>query len=253
MDNTGILYGKDKEGLEVHRISQDFHGLDLRYGLTILAGNPRQMGGSMPEPENRVLRYYEFYSISHLLEGEGVYYFPETGEAKPIQAGQAVIVTPGTVHRYGATGSKFVESFLLFTGPIADYLCDIGIILNGIWEMGKVPRLNRVLELAVDPSFSSQVQANVTLQQILIDIHNMNRLLQSEKTHPLLVQLIEEIKYTPERWWTVAEMAAYCKVSAAYFRILFREYTGQAPKRYIDESKVRLAATLLCSSHLTVH
>ena len=253
MDNTGILYEKNKQGLEVHRLSPEFHELDIRFGLTILAGNPRQLGEFMPGAKNRVLRRYEFYSISHLLEGEGVYYFEETGETKPIRAGQVVIVTPGTVHRYGGTGSGFTESFLVFTGPIADDLRANGIVSNGIFEMGTTPRLNKVLELASDPSVASQVQASITLQQILIDIHNVNELLQPSEEHPLLVQLIEEIKCTSERWWTVSEMAAYCKMSEAHFRPLFRRYTGQSPKRYVDEYKIRRSAEFLCSGHLTVH
>ena len=253
MDNKGILYDKDKKGFEVHRISPDFKNLDFRYGLTILAGNRQQIGESMPSPETYVPRYFEFYSISHLLEGEGVYYYPETGETKSIHAGQVIIVTPGTVHRYGGDNSRFVESFLVFTGPIADDLYASGIISNVIWDMGKVPRLNKVIDLALDPSLTSQMQANITLQQILIDLYNTNNLLQSEKRYPLLVQLIEEIKHTSERWWTVAEMAEYCEMSGAHFRHVFRQYTGQTPKRYLDESIIRQSAVLLCSSNMAVH
>ena len=252
MDNGGILYEKDKEGLEVHRISPDFHDLGQRYGLTILAGNPRRVGGPVPAGEKRLLRYYEFYSISHLLEGEWACHFPGADETRSIRPGQAIVMTPGTVHWFGGTGSGFVESFLLFTGPIADYLRETGVVSAGVFEMGTTPRLNKVLEWASDPSIASQTQANVALQQILIDLHNMNQLLHSEKEHPLLARLVEEIKCTPERWWTVAEMAAYCKVSQAYFRIIFRKYTGQSPKRYVDESKIRQASALLCSSPLTV-
>ena len=162
-------------------------------------------------------------------------------------------MTPGTVHRYGGTGSGFVESFVLFTGPIADYLQKIGMLSSGIFEMGTTPRLNKVLKWASDPSVASQVQASVALVQILIDLHNINQLLRSEKEHPLLAQLVEEIKCAPERWWNVAEMAAYCKVRPSYFRTIFKEYTGQSPKRYIDEIRIRRAADLLSSSHLTVH
>ncbi len=252
MDNRGILYEKNPKGVEVHRISPDFKHLDERYGLTILAGNRKQMGESMPGRLKRIPRYFEFYSISHLLEGEGLYWYPETNETKPIHRGQVVIVTPGTLHRYGGDNSKYVESFVLFTGPIADYLCAKGIISNVIWEMGKVPRLNKVIDLALDPAITSQIQANVTLQQILLDLYNTNCLLRSEKEHPLLVQLLEEIKHIPERWWTVKEMARYCHMSEAHFREVFRQYTGETPKRYVEQNKIRKAAELLCSGNLTI-
>ena len=252
MDNNGILYEHDGHGVDVHRISPDIHNLDLRYGLAILAGNRRQVTSPMPYPDPRPLRYFEFYSISHLLEGEGLYLDAE-GKEQFISKGQVVIITPGTVHLYGGYKTEFVESFLLFTGPVADYMRDAGIISTTIWDMGKVPRLNRAIDLALDPSSASQIQANITLQQVLMDLYHANSRIESEKQHLRLIQLLSEIRYTTDRWWTVSEMARYCDVSESYFRNIFRQYTGQSPKQYIDESKMRRAAELLCSSNLSIH
>jgi len=253
MDNNSILYKTDKNGLEVHRVSPDFKNIDNNYGLTILAGNRRQVVPPMPSATAYVPRYYEFYSISHLLEGKGIYYNPKTDETTSIHPGQVVIVTPGTLHCYGGVDTPFVESFLVFTGPIAQSMQTSGVIFDAILDMGKVPRLNKVIELALNPSLSSQIQANITLQQILLDLYNTHNLLESDKKHPLLIQLIEEIKHAPERWWTVGEMAEYCKMSGTYFRIIFRRYTGQQPKRYIDEVKIRQSTELLCSSDMAIH
>jgi AraC-like DNA-binding protein len=252
MDNNGILYEKDNKGLNVHRISPDFHNLNLRYGLTILAGNRKQITAPMSESKIKSLRYFEFYSISHLLGNEGVYIDSEKREYK-IRQGQVIIVTPGTMHNYGGINGEFVESFLLFTGPVADQLRDAGIISNVICDMGKVPRLNKVIDLALDPSIASQIQANITLQQILMDLYHTNKRIKSNKQYPCLIQLLDEIMHTSDRWWTVSEMAEYCNVSDAHFRHIFRQYTGQSPKQYIDERKIRQAAELLCSSVMSVH
>jgi len=252
MDHSNITYEEDEKGVEVHRIAPNAENSGYGYGLTVLAGNRRRVSPSHPEGTKPVPRYFEFYSISHLLDGAGIFYDFSTGESRPINPGQVVVVTPGTLHRYCGHKSDFIESHLLFTGPIADYLSAKGIVSNVIWEMGKVPHLNKVIDLALDPSIASQIQANITLQQILLDLHTTNSLLQSQKQHPLLVQLIEEVKHAPERWWTVAEMADYCGMSIPYFRSVFRDYTGLSPKRYVDESKIRQAAELLCAPNMTV-
>ncbi len=248
MDNTCILYEKDENGIEVHRVSPNYRGLRDKYGLVLLAGNRRQVVG----PKELKPRYFEFYSISHLLEGDGFFWMEEMKEPTTIRAGQVAIITPYTLNCYGSYDSDYVESMVLFTGPIADYYRDKGIIKSGIYEMGEYPRLNRIIELGMNPAITSQLRAVIEFQKVLLDLYEENRLLDSKEEYPRVMKLIKEIQDNKQRWWTVKEMAEYCQMSETYFRKIFREYTGSSPKAYVEHSKIRQAAEMLCQKNLTI-
>ncbi len=248
MDNTCILYEKDENGVEVHRVSPNYRGLQDKYGLILLAGNRKQIVG----PKKLTPRYYEFYSISHLLEGEGFFWLEGMKEPTTIKAGQVAIITPYTVNCYGCYDADYIESMIIFTGSIADYLRDKGIIASGIWNMGDYPRLNRIIELAMDPAINSQMRAVIEFQKILLDLYEENCLLESKGEYPRVMKLIREIQENKRRWWTVKEMAKYCQMSETYFRKIFHKYTGNSPKAYLEQSKIRQAAEMLCQRNLTI-
>ncbi len=248
MDNTCILYEEDENGIEVHRVSPKYRGLKDKYGLVLLAGNRRQVTG----PAKLKPRYYEFYSISHLLEGEGFFWLESIKKPTTIKAGQVAIITPYTINSYGSYDGEYVELMVLFTGPIADYFRDKGIIASGIWEMGTYPRLNRIIELAMNPATNSQLRAVIEFQKILLDLSEEKWLVDSKGEYPRVMNLIRDIQDNKQKWWTVKEMAEYCRMSETYFRKIFQKYTGSSPKAYLEHSKIRQAAEMLCQKNLTI-
>jgi len=204
--------------------------------------------GIVYEPQDTIVpRQFSYYSICHLIEGKGWYWTP--GEpVRYFSAGEGVISTPGFIQNYGGEGTPFVEDFICFDGPVADFFFRGGIIDNGIISIGKSRRLLPVIQEALNPSDSGQLKANGALQQLLYDLYREKEDVLQGSRLGRIDRLLEELGHSPNRWWTVTDMAAMCNLSENHFRRLFRERTGMGPKHYVDSLKVQLASEWLLSS-----
>jgi len=195
-------------------------------------------------------RRFEFYGISHLLEGRGFLWTPDGG-IRDFKPGQAVFVIPGMIQDYGGNDACFTEDAISFYGPVAEALHNSGIIRPGIFEMGTVRRLQPIFNLVTTPVPDAQIKANMLLQQLLVDVYFENK----ERNLPQktsVQRLLNLIAASPDRLWTVGEMAEICRQSLSQFRRVFRAETGLYPKTYVDNYKMRRAAELLLSSHKSI-
>ena len=244
MDENGMK-NDEKTGLRVFRMPgvkpEEVH---QDYGLWIFRySSSEKTQAEQVRPEKR---YFEFYSISHMYDGQGVF---SLGQApwESVSPGDCIIITPGTVHAYGAdTGSVYCEDSINFTGPVADRLFKCGIIADGKFHLGKVRKLQQIIEYANDPASEAQLRASFELQKLLTELY-FERLEHSQKEYPLIQELLNELSANPRRWWSVQEMAELCHLSIDHFRRVFFQYTGVKPKQYVDRLKLNLAAELLLS------
>ena len=240
----------DKKRIAVHpnpkNVMQSVHkayGLIIFGGCTGTASAPDSFSGCVP-------RYFEHYSISHLLEGAGRLWL-ENGEETDVHPGDAVVITPGTVNRYGGVnGQPYVEDSLIFFGPVADMMKKAGVIRDGVFPFGRVRRLPAILRLIGDPAHASQIRANMELQKLLVELYLDS--LEPASGCPAFEQLLSDIKSDPSRWWTVSEMAEQCGLSDDQLRRVFVKYTGCHPKLYLDRLKLRHAGEMLMMTHRSV-
>jgi AraC-like DNA-binding protein len=252
MDKNRIMNDKIMQTLrtkcEVHRMPKGIQPVHKAYGLWILhTGNfPAPAGGYY----RTTPRYFEYYSISYLIEGDGKFWYPPDHELA-VKPGQGIIISPGFVNRYGGDRDKYFEDSICFAGPVADLLYRSGVIRDGIYEMGQGRRLRPIMKLAADPAVDSQLNANFALQRLLFDIYNENKA-RGRKDSPLVDKLIETMKQQIHRWWTVEEMADFCGLSDDQFRRIFEKQTGMLPKIYLDRLKLQKAAEMLTGSELSV-
>ena len=221
------------------------------YGLWILSVNCTD-GDPDPEWKRRTAfdncrwRKFEFYSLSHLVSGAGRLVLRENGVESDVSPGQAILVTPGTVNRYGGwNGKPYLEDAICFCGPVADMLERSGVIGSGIFDFGHVRKIRMISEMIQDPSFDSQLAAHFALQKILVELCLGNRRHAADSP---LGALLDMIKSDPARWWQVSELAEYCSLAPVKLRKLFLESTGVLPKRYIEELKLRQAAEMLATT-----
>ncbi len=232
-----------------HRLLTSPPDLQKKYGFWIIntSENCRSGLNSFSQcPE----RYFEFYSLSHLIDGGGKLWLPGEPEEK-IEPGDWILITPGVVNRYGGDGGKYyTEDAIRFCGPVADGMRDAGILKSGVIHGSRMRKLLPIIELSNDPSRSAQINANIALQSLLVELYNIRE--QGNTGSPLMSQLLDELKQNPERWWTVRELAEYCQLSDDQFRRNFSRLTGVAPKQYIEDLKLRQAAQLLLTSRMPV-
>jgi AraC-like DNA-binding protein len=222
--------------------------LQRKYGFWII--NASEDGHFFLPYEKCAERYFEFFSLSHLFDGGGKCWFAN-GNEEELVPGDWVLVAPGDIHRYGAwNGKAYVEDAIRFCGPVADRMRDVGILKSGIIHGSRMRKLLPIIALCQDPSVSAQINANISLQSLLVELYNMRE--SGAGGSPLMSQLLEELKQKPEHWWTVRELAEYCQLSPDQFRRNFQRYTGIPPKQYIEDLKLRQAAQLLLTCDLSV-
>ena len=246
MDKNSMI-NDEKTKPQVHLLPlTGMREIHRQYGLWIIRG-----ASVRTSPDSFDLcpeRYFQFYSISHMYDGGGLFWLKESDGFAEVRPGECVMVVPQAVHRYGGTNGKcYCEDALNFCGPVADMLHRSGVIANGVFPLGKVRRLMPILELVSDPAVSSQIQANIELQKLLVEIYlEKNRSGKAE--YPLLDELLAAIRKQPEKWWSVHEMAEMCNLSIDQLRRVFFRRTGVKPKIYVDRCKLNRAAEYLVNS-----
>ena len=223
------------------------------YGLRISHFQKKIHAPSKKISDGVYKRKFEFYSLSHVLEGDAWYWTPEKG-VKFFNPGWAILSTPYSIQDYGSENSDFVEDYICFTGAIADNLLKCGIIRPGLVKMGEDRKLLDIINTARRPNDDSQIQANLKLQNLLTDLYinkkweSQTTLLPFKKINILLTMLNDNI----EKWWSVEEMAELCELSKNHFRRIFVKKTGMTPKIYIEKLKITKACEYLCSSDISI-
>lgn len=217
----------------------------FRYGRGRSPGRPLSWGREHP-------RKFEFFSISHMTDGKGVFWRPES-PAVEIHPGQCVVITPDTVHYYGGLeGNHYTEDTVNFTGELAVMLQKSGIIRSGVYDLGLSHRLLPVIELVTEPSDHSQIKANFALQKILMELYERRTAQTHPDRYPQINELVAQIRENPEKWWSIGSMAEYCNMSDDQFRRVFMSRFGVLPKLYIDKLRLNKAAELLAETSMNV-
>ncbi len=235
--------------LDFHPLPKGIRDVHRRYGLWICKFLRGYTAQPMPL-ESMPLRRFEFYDLSHMFDGRG-WFCAGDGKVQEVEKGDGILVAPGFHHKYGGLNAPYVEDAISFCGPLADYLFEAGIIKNGVFRIGKARRLLSVIELALDHSDNAQIMANIELQRLLMDLYfeNKNTV---QKKDSVFEQLLEEIRKSPEKYWSLDVMTEFCNISVSQLNRLFKQETGLTAKNYIDSIRMDIATEMLASSSTTV-
>ena len=211
----------------IHRLVAQMPEFNRRYGLWII--NASFAVRSAPDGFARCPeRKFEFYSISHLIEGGGRLWIEQQDEQE-LTPGTLVVITPGIRNRYGGNGLPYVEDSIRFCGPVADMMAASGILVSGAYELGTVRRLCPIIEQIADPSRDAQIHANIQLQNLLTELYFSNR---ERSRSSQMEELLQLIQNDLQRWWTVEELAELASLSSEVLRRRFLAHTGMLPKAY---------------------
>lgn len=192
-------------------------------------------------------RQFRFYSLCHLIEGEGWFWKPNSQKFR-VHQGEGVLVVPDETMDYAGTDQDWGEDYICFLGPVADHLFRSGVLNTGVIKIGPIRRLLPAIEKAMDPSDDSQIEANSLLQKLLVDLYLENRPSKLGGKEKAVEDMRQLLLNDSRRWWTVEEMAKECDMSVNHMRNLFKEQTGLSPKTFIENLKMRRAAERLSNT-----
>lgn len=231
-------------------IPKGIRQIHRNYGLWICKFGRGQSSPPLP-PDEQPFRRFEFYDLSHMYAGKG-WYCAEDGTLRQVAPGDGILLSPCTVHKYGGDKRDYTEDAISFYGPVADQLLRTGVIRNGVLKIGQARRLLPIIELAQDSSDDSQIQANLALQNLLVDLYFENKKPANASVDNSIDQLIGKIKASPAKWWDINAMSEFCNISPSQFKRLFHVKTGMSPKSYVDNFKMRLSIEMLSDHSKTV-
>ena len=233
--------------------AQGFHRMIARmpefyreFGLWIIQGlleHKTEVDSFM----SRHLRKFDFYSVSHMYDGEGA--LELNGCKYEVEPGDMVVICPGDSHRYGGSrGKAYCEDAVCFCGNIADAMYKKGILRSGLYHCSQIRVLKPLIEAARDPAFTTSLRAVVHLQELLLELFSRR-----DADFDPMEKLLNTIRRAPqEHWWHVTELAELMGVSTDTLRREFVRVTGLLPKNYIEQFKLRQAAEMLLTESCPV-
>ncbi len=236
--DKNIMDNVKKDKIDVHHRFGEMSELQQAYGLRILGGSSWRT--NKDSYYKCPTRYFEFYSISFMYDGDGKFWSEETGEID-IKPPSFVLVSPHVVNRYGgAHGKTYAEDSVIFYGDIADRLLRSGVFKTGVYPTSILRKVPAIVEKSRNPSVQSQLNANMDLQNLIFEIYNESKSVSSKPD--VIHRVLAEINANVGKWYQVSELAELAEMSIATFRRKFQQETGMLPKRYIEELKINSAA-----------
>ena len=250
MDKKLVIDNQSSSSVEIHTLNFRKSPVHDELGIwmcLVMRSNRSTAGLQIRRDETHLpdkLREFKFYAISHMYDGNGFYYSPQSGFTR-IRSGDCIITLPDTPHMYGACANSeslpYVEDNICFAGPLADHFFRSGILQNQIVKLGRERLLLPIMDKALDPSRDAQIEAALQLIEFLSTLYRNTQQKNTSGLTQKFEMLTLEIQRSPARWWSVKEMAEYCQVCESYFRSAFQKHTGMAPKIYVDKIKMGIA------------
>lgn len=117
---------------------------------------------------------------------------------------------------------------------------------------GTSRRLLPIIELASIDSRDSQIQANIALQQLLVELYLENQSQGKNRRQEKFDKLLQKVCQNPQKWWSISELATAMDMHINHFAVFFSNQIGTTPKKYIDCLKIKNAAEDLRSSNLSI-
>lgn len=245
--DKNVIDDVKKEQIKIHRITGSMSPLQSIGNLRICAVSTINVSGENGF-RDCAPRKFEFYSISHLREGGGMYWSEETGEIE-LTAPAFIITPPDMLNRYGgANGKKYIEDAICFYGPLADKLAELGILKTGIFPTSQKRQIPEIQKYFCNPTEQSQYKAAILLQNLIHEISNE----QMHARDHAMTRLLRHLEQNLHKWFQVSELAEMMNMSISTFRRQFRTATGMLPKRYIEELKIHHAAQDLAATELKI-
>lgn len=238
----------------LHRCPGVMPELQRQFGLWIClwksgTGSPVTYAETQP-------RCFEYYSLSYLIAGSSRFRDEADATERELVPGDLLLLQPHQIHRYGRTGTLFVEDALCFCGSAVEALREAGLLHAGVFRLPGLERpLQSIIATAANPAPQKQLEANIRLLQLLTELRPAPRpaaRAARRHTDQRFQELLDRCAPDQPGFAAVEEMAQFYGCGADQFRILFRRHTGMLPKDYLDQCKITRARELLLTEEHSI-
>ena len=194
----------------------------------------------------------DYYGIQFNRHGDLLF----ANKAHPLKHynGAYVFIThPGIRFRYGSPAGKTGRDhcYICFSGERVKQYIKSGLLHIGDSEAIKILNVEQFqltlneLFHCLDSDHLNKAQAVNLLEALLLQIHKA-RLTPNESIPQQKILLVTKaIRSSSKSYWDFTKTAREMNISLAHFRRIFKQITGSAPQHYLNEIRLRKAATLL--------
>lgn len=244
--------------------------MDRKFGLWVNTVGQQSIPPDSPYPlkdhpsgyyfnadKGRVLREYQ---LVYITRGRGLFSSDSTPE-KQVCKGRLMVLFPGQWHTYRPLlQTGWNEYYIGFEGSIIDTIVKDSFLSRErqILEVGLNEELVSLFTRALEVAAADKISTQQYLSGIVLHMIGMILSISKNKVFEMsdVDQKIEQAKIImnenvfknvdPE------ELAMRLNISYSWFRKVFKDYTGYAPAKYLQELKLRKAKHLLVSTSQSV-
>ncbi len=225
-------------------------GPSTRLGQLLLAGEVVDDEPVMPSN----LRVMDAYVLSVVLDGEGTYRDADRREERIVR-GAHTIVPPGFPHWYGTDpGCRWTELFVVFTGPLFDFLVGMGMMGVGGPRYPRpapsIEALRTVLRAAPQSRGAAEHQL-LAVADWLLDTHDIGAEIPGPDLSAEVAQAVGRLADDQTASVEVQTLAAELGLTYDTFRRRFTAQVGQSPSTFRTTRRLQAAATLLRLTDMT--
>ena len=235
---------------------------DLLWGMAVNSVGFQEVGPGQPYPPgdhpSRYLfsaekgRILDEYQLLYITKGQGVFRSASLPHPVPVRSGSMFLLFPGEWHSYRPnkeTGWK--EYWIGFKGAQMDDWVRDGFFQKEepVWNVGIRSEIVSLYTEAIDTAKEQEALFQQRLGGIVGHLVSLARFYRRNEAFSEVASQMNRAKILIAdqfRTITPESLAAQLNMGYSNFRRIFREYTGFAPAKYIQEvrlSKVKEAIT----------
>ena len=176
----------------------------------------------------------------------------KNGDPITLNGNCIIFLRPIDIQSYHCDGLLWEQYWMEF---IPTSVMEIPILQKGIIYNGNVfnKELREVAELITSTNAVQHNLAVAFLTKIIYQwIYLISKTVKKDPQRNQVEKLITALHASPQKRWSVAEMARFIPCSEAWLRRLFLRYTGKTPNEYYLNTRLDLALSLLKQEGNTV-
>ena len=241
---------------------------DLLWGTAINSVGFQEVGPGEPyPPSNHPSRYLfseergrvlEEYQLLYITKGQGTFRSQSLPHPVRVKAGTLFLLFPGEWHSYKPdpqTGWK--EYWIGFKGSQMDSWVNNGFFSprNPVWHVGLKSDIVALYNDAIDTASKQESGFQQRLGGLVSHLMSLARFYNRNEAFSEVADQINRAKILISdqfRTITPESLADQLYMGYSNFRRIFKEYTGFAPAKYIQEVRMNRVKEALTNTTLTV-
>lgn len=237
---------------------------DKEWGLSVLNAGCTSIKPNQPYPfkDHPSHHYFNWengrildeFQIVYITAGQGVFESSSLEKTK-VKEGSVILLFPGEWHRYKPDkDTGWDEYWVGFKGTIAEdvfrrnfFSCEEAVLFIGFKEE-IVALLFEIMEQTKREKPGYQPLVSGAVLYMLGKIHAIGKqckIQQEDNVHIIINKAIVLLRTRMDEQIAMQNVAIELQVSYAWFRKMFKLYTGMAPQQYLIQLKIEKAKLLL--------